>query len=351
MRITGLLLCLVCVYTAGVSARQPAVPLETWAGRQQLPATRYELRWEKFPAGEPTPHDDRAFTGTGLVILDAAGGRTRVDQDERLRFKNRPGQLNRVRQSVRYDGQEQTCFFKMEPAANAAEEPAGVKVAVGVWGGSMHWPDEFAPLAWAHGLVVPSGGPQIGPFPTAWWPTSERFRPAGTDVIDGRPCAVLRDATAAEGVTATLHVDAADGAVLRTSRVRAGGSTQVVAVTYRDTPHGRLPAGWEVTNTRPGQPPAVEAKVTVSAARFDPPAADDFRVALRPGMYVERQGQTWSVGPEGVQVPLESSEGERPTLMARALAVVGPIGFLGLVMAACLVVGLLALRRRVRATS
>jgi len=316
-----------------------------------VPAARYELRWETFPTkvrpGELKPGEDGAFTGTGLVILDHAGGRVRADQDDRYRILNRPERLHRIRQSVRYDGREQSALLTMDPAATAPAEPAAKRVFVGAWGDAMRWPAEFAPLMLGHGLVVPDGGPQTGPFPYAWRVTADRYQHAGREDVAGRACAVVRDTAASETVPTTLWVDLADGAVVRARTGWPGGTTQEVAVTYRDTPHGRLPAGWEAIATRKDRPAAVERKVTVTAIGFDPPTADDFRVPYRPGMIVDRGGRSWMAGAGGELSLIPPEPGtERPSLFGRAVALFGPVGLVGLVAATGLTGGLVVVRRR-----
>ena len=79
--------------------------------RQAAPVVKYVVRSEWFPPqikpGDPKPGEDGAYTGTGVVLLDPAKGRLRVDKDELFHFTNAKYRLSRVRSTLRYDGREQ----------------------------------------------------------------------------------------------------------------------------------------------------------------------------------------------------------------------------------------------------
>jgi hypothetical protein len=324
VRTTGLAVCLGCVIVPAALARPTTIDASdlaraTLTRRQQIPAVRYELRWERFPPrlppGAPKPGEDGAYTGTGLVVLDVPGGRIRADWDERTPIRGRAERLSRIRESIRFDGWEQTAYSVTDwDAAAAPAEPAVGRVFAGEWGRSARWPYQFVPLAWAHGLVVPATGIEVGPFPATWRPAEDRFTVSCVDVVGGRArvVVVFRDQTAVG--RPFLWVDPADGAVLRSFTPFGKGGGTGITMRYQDTPHGRLrlPAGWEYVAYSADEPAAVVERVTVTAVRFDPPLADDFRVPLRPGMTVEREGRTWRVSADGELVSLPAADAPPP---------------------------------------
>lgn len=327
--------------------------LAQWEKRRTIPAARYALRWALFPAevrpGAPKPGEDGAYTGSGAAVVDVPNGRVRVDQDELMHFRNRPERLSRVRQTFRFDGRDQFAYLVIDlDATKAPAEPKVERVFVGEWGQTMRWPGGFNPLLWGHGLVAPADGSHAGPFPQAWRPGPGRFRPSGREDVAGRACVVLRDT--AETSKTTLWVDAEHGGVVRVRTVYDSGGTRETTVTYRDTPHGRLPAGWEEGTGKADRPVVVERRVTVESVAFDPPAADaEFRVTLTPGMIVEDRGASSRVAADGNLELLNPPVGAPSQLWARverAIDVLGWFGVAGLAVTLVLTGGLVWTRVR-----
>lgn len=338
------------VFAAPARAQPPAddAAFAAWERRQGVPATKYALRWELIPTagrpGAPKPGEDGAYTGSGTAILDVPTGRVRVDQDERVHFTNRPERLSRLRQTFRFDGRDQSAFHVIDfDAAAAPAEPKVETAFVGDWGEAMRWPIGFDPLAWAHGLVSP-GRPEDGPFPQAWRPAAGRFRATGREDMAGRTCVVFRDTSAPN---TTLWVDAADGAVAKVRLAFASGGGRETAVTYRDTPHGRLPAGWEESTARVAGPPVVGRRVLVGAVTFEPAAATDFQLAPSPGTIVEGRGRWARVAADGTLEPITPPPAV-PTgeTAAGVWGLVGWSGAAGLGVAAALAGGLVWTRVR-----
>ena len=324
--------------------------------RQAAPAVRYSVRWEMFPTqikpGDPKAGENGALTGSGVVLLDPAKGRLRVDKDELLRLANRRERVSRGRMTIRYDGREQSSALVLDlDAAAAPTEPAYRDVEIGPWGASMRWPDEFNPLLWGHGLVWTSRDTADGGFPLAWRVEPGRFRPIGREEVGGRACVVFRDTAARDGSTETLWIDDERGVIVRRREERPNGGVKEIGVAYQETPHGWLPKAWEETEGRPGQPPAVGRRVRVEAVTFDPPVAEDeYRIALRPGMGVRRQGWYARVADDGSLEPMPSAGPDQPvTVTGRVVAAVRMVGWPGLVglgVATVLAGVLVQLRRR-----
>ncbi len=327
--------------------------LAQWEQRRTIPATRYALRWELFPTevrpGAPKPGEDGAYTGSGAAVVDVPNGRVRVDQDELMHFRNRPERLSRVRQTFRFDGRDQFAYLAIDlDAAKAPAEPKVEPVYVGDWGRAMRWPGGFDPLLWAHGLTAPVIGWHAGPFPQAWQPGPGRFQPSGREDVAGRACVVFRDAAATSKTT--LWVDAEHGGVVRMRAVYESGGARETTVAYRDTPRGRLPAGWEEGTAKANGSAVVERRVTVESVAFEPPAADaEFRVAFTPGMIVENRGASSRVTADGSLELLNPPVGALPQLGAkveRVLDVLGWVGTAGLAVALALTGGLVWTRGR-----
>ena len=302
-----LLVVMVPVASQIVQADDVPSVLHDWEKRRGAARTvRYTIKWELFPSGlrpgDPKPGTNGLYTGTSQLLLNFEKGRYRYDRDGV--FRSAGTTLVRELRTHRYDGREEyTALDIISLSAIRPIEPTHANI--GPWTSAFTEFREVAPPLWGHGIHWTHQDSDAERFPLSLTRQPDRYTITRREVIERRPHVVLQDSAARPGTIHTLHCEPARGGAVVRERIEDARSVSELTVSYRDTPAGWFAEQWTFHDGAPGEPLRESSRYQVELFELNPTVTDgDFRIVLRPGMGVTKDGRPYRAAADGTLTPV-----------------------------------------------